>query len=73
MQGWIPFFCSLKQSLWREFTPFFLKITARVCGGGLFPSYSAQDGPRGERAHLRPTNLIAQHNKINKVHKEWAS
>ena len=28
---------------------------------GPFPSYRAQNGPRGERAHLRPTNLIAQH------------
>ena len=31
-------------------------MTARVWGGGVpFPSYRAHDGPRGERAHLRPT------------------
>ena len=30
-------------------------------GGGPFPFYRAQDEPRGERAHLRPTNLIAPH------------
>ena len=24
-------------------------------GGGPFPSYRAQNGPKGERAHLRPT------------------
>ena len=45
-------------------------MTARVCGGGPFPSYRAQNGPRGERAHLRPTTQ-----KLNilieiKVHKE---
>ena len=36
---------------------FFSQMTARVCGGGgggPFPSYRAQNGPRGERAHLRP-------------------
>ena len=37
---------------------FFSQMTARVCGGGgPFPSYRAQDGPRGERAHLRPMTL----------------
>ena len=30
-------------------------------GGGPFSSYRSQDGPRGERAHLSPTNLLAQH------------
>ena len=33
----------------------FLQMTARVCGGGPFPSYRAHSGPREERAHLRPT------------------
>ena len=32
----------------------FSQMTARVCGGA-FPSYRAQNGPRGERAHLRHT------------------
>ena len=47
-----------EQVVEREFTPFFLQMTARVCGrggGGPFPSYTAQDRPREERAHLRPT------------------
>ena len=44
-----------KQPLGREITPFFLQMMARVCGGGPFPSYRAHNGPRGERAHLRPT------------------
>ena len=48
----------LEQPLEREFTPFLLQMMARVCGGegegeGPFPSYRAQNGPRGERAHLR--------------------
>ena len=42
-------------------------------GGGRFPSYRAQDGPRGEWAYLRPTNLIAQHKIEKKVCIEWAS
>ena len=52
--GWIPTSTFLEKSLEREFTPFFLLMTAIVCGGGPFPSYRAQDGQRGERAHLRP-------------------
>ena len=31
--SWTPFFSFLEQSLWREFTPFFLKMMATVCGG----------------------------------------
>ena len=35
---------------------FFSQMTARVWGGGgPFPYYRAQNGLRGERAHLRPT------------------
>ena len=61
--GWTTPSTFLEQSLKRESTPFFLsRMMARVCvGGGPFPSYRAQDGPRRERAHLRPTNLSAQH------------
>ena len=53
--GWTPSPAFLEQPLEREITPFFLQMTARVCGGGPFPSYRAHNGPRGERAHLRPT------------------
>ena len=53
--GWTPSPAFLEQPLEREITPFFLQMTARVCGGGLFPSYRAHNGPRGKRAHLRPT------------------
>ena len=44
-----------RTTLEREITPFFLQMTSRVCGGGSFPSYRAHNGPRGKRAHLRPT------------------
>ena len=54
--GWSSSPIFLEQPLEREFTPFFLQMTARVCGGGgPFPSYRAHSGPREERAHLRPT------------------
>ena len=53
--GWTPSPAFREQPLEREITPFFLQMTARVCGGGPFPSYRAHNGPRGERAHLRPT------------------
>ena len=53
--GWTPSPAFLKQPLEREITPFFRQMTARVCGGGPFPSFRAHNGPRGERAHLRPT------------------
>ena len=61
----------LEQPLEREFTPFFLQMTARVCGGGggPLPSYRAQNGPRGERAHLRPTNqslnILVENKKVH--------
>ena len=32
--GWSPCPIFLEQPLEREFTPFFLQMTARVCGGG---------------------------------------
>ena len=60
--GLLPRTSMSSQSIW-EFSPFFSQMTARVCGGGVggpFPSYRTQDGPRRERAHLRPTNLEAQ-------------
>ena len=45
-------------------------MTARVCGGGPFPSYRAQNGPRGERAHLRPTteslNMLIENKRVHK-------
>ena len=53
--GWSPSLIFLEQPLERENTPIFLQMTARVCGGGPFSSYRAQNGLRGERAHLRPT------------------
>ena len=53
--GWSSSPIFLEQPLEREFTPFFLQMTARVWGGGPFPSYRAHSGPREERAHLRPT------------------
>ena len=63
--AWSPSLIFLEQPLERENTPFFLQMMARVCGGGggggPFPSYRAHNGPRGERAHLRPTT---QHLKI---------
>ena len=52
----------LEKPLEREFTPFFLQMTARVWGGGgggggggSLPLLSSPNGTRGERAHLRPT------------------
>ena len=55
--GWSPSLIFLEQPLERESSLFFLQMTARVCGGGggPFPSYRAHNGPREERAHLRPT------------------
>ena len=53
--GWSSSPIFLEQPLEREFTPYFLQMTVRVCGGGPFPSYRAHSGPREERAHLRPT------------------
>ena len=56
--GWTPSPAFLEQPLEREITPFFLQMTSRVCGGrggGPFPSYRVHNGPRGERAYLRPT------------------
>ena len=53
--GWTPSLTFCEQPLGREETPFFSQMTATVCGGGCpFPSYRAQDGLRGERAHLSP-------------------
>ena len=53
--GWSPSLIFLEQPLERESSLFFLQMTARVCGGGPFPSYRAHSEPREERAHLRPT------------------
>ena len=36
--GWTPSPAFLEQPLEREISPFFLQMTARVCGGG-FPSH----------------------------------
>ena len=55
--SWTPSPIFREQPLKREETPFFSQMTARVCRGGPFPSYRAQDGSRGEMAHLRPTTL----------------
>ena len=33
--GWTPSPAFLEQPLEREITPFFLQMTARVCGGGV--------------------------------------
>ena len=56
--GWTPSSTLREQPLERGGTHLFSQIMARVCGGrGPFSSYRAQDGPRGERAHLRPTTL----------------
>ena len=47
-------------------------MTAKVCwgGGGPFSSYRAQNGPRGERAHLTPTtqslNIVIEIRKFTK-------
>ena len=60
----------LEQPLEREFTPFFIQMTPRVCGGGPFPSYRAHIGLRGERAHLRPTTQNPNMLRESKVHKE---
>ena len=65
--GWSPSSIFLEQLLKREITPFLSQVTARVCGGGgPFPSYRVQDGPRGDRAHLRPTTLKPNIIIINK-------
>ena len=53
--GWTPSLGFCEQPLEMEETPFFSQMTARFCGGGPFPSYRAQNAPRGERAHLRLT------------------
>ena len=53
--GWTPSPAFREQPLEMEETPF-SQMMARVCGGGgPFPSYRAHNGPRVERAHLRPT------------------
>ena len=46
--GWTPSPALLEQPLEREITPFFLQMTARVCGGGPFPSYRAIMGREGK-------------------------
>ena len=53
--GWTPSPTFHEQPLEMEETPFLSQMTARVCEGGPFPSYTAQNGPIWERAHLRPT------------------
>ena len=50
--GWTPF---REQPLEREETSFLSQMTARFCEGSPLPSYRAQNRPRRERAHLRPT------------------
>ena len=55
--GWTPSPTFSEQPLEREETPFFSQMMARVCGRIPFPSYRAQGGLRGERAHLRPMTL----------------
>ena len=52
--GWTPSQPSMSSHLRGTRLLFFSQMMARVCGGGPFPSYRAQNGPRGERAHLRP-------------------
>ena len=49
--GWSPSPIFLELPLEREFTPFFLPMTGRVCGGVPSPLIE----PIVERAHLRPT------------------
>ena len=77
--GWTSSSIFLEQSLEREFIPFFLQMKVRVCGGGgLFPSYRAQDGSRGERAHLRPKTLkpniiIVKIRSTKEGLREWGS
>ena len=41
---WSPSSIAPEQSLDREFTPFFLQMTARVCGGVPFPLIEPQMG-----------------------------
>ena len=69
--GWTPSPIFREQPLEREKTPLFSQMIARVCGGGgPFPSYRAQNGPRGERAHLWPTtqslNMIIEIKRFTK-------
>ena len=69
--GWTLSPAFREQTLEIEETPFFSQMTARVWGGGgPCPSYRAQNGPRGEMAHLRLTtenlNILIE----IKVHKE---
>ena len=55
-RGWTPSPTFREQPLEMDETPLFSQMTASVCGGGgPFPSYRAQNGPRGERAYLRLT------------------
>ena len=55
-EGWSPSSIFLEHLLKRENIPSFLKgWLGFLGGGGPFPSYRAQDGPRGQRAVLRPT------------------
>ena len=51
--GLLPW-SSLRSHLRESSLISFFKWRSRVCGGP-FPSYRAQDGTRGERAHWRPT------------------
>ena len=68
--GWTSSPTFFEQPLEREELLFFSQMTARVCGGGPFPSYRAQNGLRGERAHLRPAtqslNILIENKKVHK-------
>ena len=62
--GWTPSPTFLEQPLEREEIPFFSEMTARVFGAGggcPFPFDRVQNGPRGERAHLRPMTQRPKH------------
>ena len=68
--GWTPSPAFLEQPLEREITPFFLQMTARVCGGVPSPLIEPIMGREGkgplEAHNPTPKNT---HRKI-KVHKE---
>ena len=46
--GWTPSSTFLEQSLKREFTPFFLQVTAKICGGVAFPLIEPKLGQEGK-------------------------
>ena len=72
--GWTPSPAFLEQPLEKESTPFFLQMTARVCGevySPLIEPIMGREGKGPTRGPQPTPNMLIERNK---VHKEgWAS